>query len=271
MVCAAMNALRRLRLQMDWSQSEFARRLGVAEQTYRTWDAGRRTPPRSIVSRAKRLQETAGGLLPMQLLADEYRIHVRTLRKAAQDGRLQATFSTAYGVREARGIRQSRSRSDVQAPVLSPNHAVEPAAKATRVDDPGRLRSRARHTASRTAADAERTRKPNWCGEQGRRVSMGIEASTAFTGVVEARPDAPLAPLEKSARKPLAVLESPVELRKSAWSPLAVLASPVVLWWSASMPLAVLKEPVVLSRSAHAPFSPPASWHIGGFLPVPQR
>jgi ribosome-binding protein aMBF1 (putative translation factor) len=35
----------------------------------------------------------------MQLLADEYRIHVRTLRKAAQDGRLQATFSTrmAFG------------------------------------------------------------------------------------------------------------------------------------------------------------------------------
>jgi DNA-binding transcriptional regulator YiaG len=99
MVCAAMNALRRLRLQMDLSQSEFARRLGVAEQTYRTWDSGRRTPPRSIVSRAKRLQETAGGLLPMQLLADEYRIHVRTLRKAAQDGRLQATFTTrmAFG------------------------------------------------------------------------------------------------------------------------------------------------------------------------------
>lgn len=35
----------------------------------------------------------------MQRLADEYRIHVRTLRKAAQDGRLQATFSTrmAFG------------------------------------------------------------------------------------------------------------------------------------------------------------------------------
>ena len=65
---------------------------------------------------------------------------------------------------------------------------------------------------------------------------MGIEASTAFTGVVEARPDAPLAPLEKSARKPLAVL-----------------ASPVVLCWSASMPLAVLKESVVLSRTVSSP------------------
>jgi DNA-binding transcriptional regulator YiaG len=78
---------------------ECATRLGVAEQTYRTWDSGRRTPPRSIVSKAKRLQETAGGLLPMQRLANEYGMHVRTLRKAAQDGRLQATFSTrmAFG------------------------------------------------------------------------------------------------------------------------------------------------------------------------------
>ena len=85
MVCAAMNALRRLRLQMELSQLEFATRLGVAEQTYRTWDSGRRTPPRAIVAKAKRLKETAGGLLPMQRLADEYCIHVRTLRKAAQD------------------------------------------------------------------------------------------------------------------------------------------------------------------------------------------
>jgi len=99
MVCAGMNAVRRLRLQMELSQAEFATRLGVAEQTYRTWDSGRRTPPRSIVYKAKRLQETAGGLLPLQRLADEYGIHVRTLRKAAQDGRLQATFSTrmAFG------------------------------------------------------------------------------------------------------------------------------------------------------------------------------
>jgi DNA-binding transcriptional regulator YiaG len=106
MVCEAMNALRRLRVQMELSQVAFATRLGVAEQTYRTWDSGRRTPPRSIVSKAKRLKETAGGLLPMQLLAD---VHVRTLRKAAQDGRLQATFSTrmafgkliAFATREA--------------------------------------------------------------------------------------------------------------------------------------------------------------------------
>ena len=95
-----MNALRRLRLQMGLSQGEFATRLGVAEQTYRTWDSGRRIPPRSIVHKARRLKETdSGKLFLMQILAAEYHVHVRTLRKAARDGRLEATFSTrmAFG------------------------------------------------------------------------------------------------------------------------------------------------------------------------------
>ena len=35
-----MNALRRLRLKIGLSQREFAIQLGVAEQTYRTWDSG---------------------------------------------------------------------------------------------------------------------------------------------------------------------------------------------------------------------------------------
>jgi hypothetical protein len=34
---------------MDLSQVEFTTGLGVAEQTYRTWDSGRRTPPRAIL------------------------------------------------------------------------------------------------------------------------------------------------------------------------------------------------------------------------------
>src|SRR5947208_11141843 len=65
-----------------------------------------------IVSKAKRVQETAGGLLPMQRLADEYHIHVRTLRKAVQDGRLQATFSTrmAFGKLVAFASREAVER-----------------------------------------------------------------------------------------------------------------------------------------------------------------
>ena len=99
-----MNVLRRLRLELGLSQGEFATQLGVAEQTYRTWDSGRRHPPRTMVYRARRLKETEGGkLLPLLGLAADYHVHVRTLRKAAQDGRLQATFSTrmAFGKRVA--------------------------------------------------------------------------------------------------------------------------------------------------------------------------
>jgi DNA-binding transcriptional regulator YiaG len=95
-----MNALRRVRLDMRLTQCEFATQLGVAEETYRRWDSGRRRPPRAIVYRARRLKETDGGkLLPLQALAAEYHVHVRTLRKAAQDGRLKATFSArmAFG------------------------------------------------------------------------------------------------------------------------------------------------------------------------------
>jgi len=84
-----MNALRRLRLELKLSQCEFATQLGVAEQTYRTWDSGRRRPPRTMVYLARRLKETEGGhLLALQVLAAEYHVHVRTLRKAAHDGRL---------------------------------------------------------------------------------------------------------------------------------------------------------------------------------------
>jgi DNA-binding transcriptional regulator YiaG len=105
-----MNALRLLRLDMGLSQCEFATQLGIAEQTYRTWDSGRRRPPRAIVYKARRLQETAGGkLLSLQILAAEYHVHVRTLRKAAQDGRLIATFSArmAFGKRVAFASREA--------------------------------------------------------------------------------------------------------------------------------------------------------------------
>ena len=105
-----MNALRRLRLLMGLSQSQCARHLGIAEQTYRTWDSGRRTPPRAIVERARRLKETDGGrLLPLHLLAGEYRVHVRTLRTAARDGRLAASFATrmAFGKRVAFASREA--------------------------------------------------------------------------------------------------------------------------------------------------------------------
>jgi len=58
----------------------------------------------------------------------------------------------------------------------------------------------------RAHTDAERTRRTNWRGEQGGRVSMGIEASTAFTGVVETRTDTPVASSGSGTSVPSATL-----------------------------------------------------------------
>ena len=95
-----MNTLRQLREQAGCSQTEFADLLQVSRDTYRTWDSGRRRVPPLVLHRARRLSDTqCGRLLPLQQLAEEFRIHVRTLRRAAQDGRLVAMCSarTIFG------------------------------------------------------------------------------------------------------------------------------------------------------------------------------
>jgi DNA-binding transcriptional regulator YiaG len=85
--------IRRCRHILSLSQRAFAQRLGVAIEAYRTWDAGRRVTPDGVLREARTLIE-AGRDVPVALrvLADELHVHVRTLRAAAQDGRLAATF-----------------------------------------------------------------------------------------------------------------------------------------------------------------------------------
>ena len=108
---AAPSALRTIRTSLNLSQAECAAALGVALETFRTWDSGRRTPPTAVVRRAEELtaKKPAHQQLPLHLLADELHVHVRTLRAAARDGRLAATFNrrpcfgnlTASATREA--------------------------------------------------------------------------------------------------------------------------------------------------------------------------
>jgi hypothetical protein len=129
------------------SQVEFATRLGVPEQTYRTWDSGRRTPPRSIVYKPKRFKETAGWeLLSMQFSADEYRMHVRTLRKAAQLGRLQATFSTRMAFGKLVAFANRDAVETFKHRYYRQTTQWNRTAKARRVYGPRRWRSGARHT-----------------------------------------------------------------------------------------------------------------------------
>ena len=105
------SVLKETRTRLGLSQAECATALGVAVETFRTWDAGRRPAPVAIVDKARALK-AKGALhdrVPLQVLADELHVHVKTLRAAAHDGRLAATFGprpyfgklTATATREA--------------------------------------------------------------------------------------------------------------------------------------------------------------------------
>jgi transcriptional regulator with XRE-family HTH domain len=123
MVIGPVNALRRLRLELSLTQNEFPNQLGVTEETYRTWDSGRRRAPRRIVYLARRLNETdSGKLLALQVLASEYHVHVRTLRKPARVSLIRRKDS---GSRERLSLRRSDStRNNRVTPLVPPPGTV---------------------------------------------------------------------------------------------------------------------------------------------------
>lgn len=86
--------IRNLRLRLRLSQPQFAARLGVSAETYRTWDSGRRAVPQSWLDKARELTvvNDPDRLWSLQELANELGVHVRTLRDAARSGRLQVTY-----------------------------------------------------------------------------------------------------------------------------------------------------------------------------------
>jgi DNA-binding transcriptional regulator YiaG len=106
--------LRDIRTRLHMSQAECAAALGVAVETFRTWDAGRRPPPEAVVHRAQTLtvKRPSHDLVPLQILADELHVHVRTLRAAAHDGRLAATFGSRpfFGKLTATATREAATR-----------------------------------------------------------------------------------------------------------------------------------------------------------------
>ena len=97
-------SLRQCRESLGLSQLAFARRLGVAPESYRPWDAGRRPVPAAILARARALvaHRDAHGLLPLPVLATLVGVHVRTLRSAARDGRLPVVYDTRTTFRHLR-------------------------------------------------------------------------------------------------------------------------------------------------------------------------
>jgi DNA-binding transcriptional regulator YiaG len=108
------SALREIRTRLGLSQAECATALGVAVETFRTWDAGRRPAPEAVVSQARTLKAKRAlhDRVPLQVLADELHVHVRTLRAAAHDGRLAATFGPRpfFGKLTATATREAAAR-----------------------------------------------------------------------------------------------------------------------------------------------------------------
>ena len=96
--------LRECRITLGKSQAAFAAMLGVSPESYRTWDAGRRTPPPKVLVRARALatHRDEHALLPLPVLALLIGVHVKTLRSAARDGRLPVTYDTRTTFRRLR-------------------------------------------------------------------------------------------------------------------------------------------------------------------------
>ena len=88
--------IRSIREALGATQGEFAARLGVPVETYRTWDAGRQMPAPEMLTRARLLARTRHLNQPIGLdaLGQLLGIHPRTLRHAARTGRLMVTYTT---------------------------------------------------------------------------------------------------------------------------------------------------------------------------------
>jgi DNA-binding transcriptional regulator YiaG len=101
-LCVAMNELRELRRAIGLGQREFAALLSISLETYRPWDSGRRVASAAVLQRARKAvihHQRRHELLPLDQLAKELHVHLRTLQAAARTGRLDAHFSvrSAFG------------------------------------------------------------------------------------------------------------------------------------------------------------------------------
>ena len=92
-----MIGLRELRRTAGLSQQECAALIGVPFNTFRMWDSGLRSIPPPVLRRTKEAfshHAHQNELLPLDRLASELGVHVRTLQAAARTGRLEVRFNT---------------------------------------------------------------------------------------------------------------------------------------------------------------------------------
>ena len=92
----SMYKVRDLRRTIGLGQGEFAALLSVPAETFRPWDSGRRATPVALLQRARDVvahYQRQHELLPLDQLAKEFHVHLRTLQAAVRNGRLEAHFS----------------------------------------------------------------------------------------------------------------------------------------------------------------------------------
>ena len=125
-VCSAMNALRELRHTANLGQREFAALLSVPLETLRTWDSGRRSIPVPVLQRAAvavAQHPRQNELLPLNRLARELHVHVRTLQAAARTGRLDARFSCGRSLDVPSASRRARPANGSSRPTTGASAA----------------------------------------------------------------------------------------------------------------------------------------------------
>ncbi len=91
-----MSELRDLRRAIGLGQREFAALLSIPLETFRPWDSGRRVVSVAVLQRAREVvthYKQQHERLPLDQLAKELHVHVRTLQAAVRTGRLDAHFS----------------------------------------------------------------------------------------------------------------------------------------------------------------------------------
>jgi DNA-binding transcriptional regulator YiaG len=96
-----VNAIRELRCREGFSQREFAALIDVPVNTFRMWDSGLRRAPAPALTHAREAlahRARQNTLLPLNQLARELHVHVRTLQAAARTGRLEVCVCGRTGL-----------------------------------------------------------------------------------------------------------------------------------------------------------------------------
>ena len=189
-MAGSASPLREIRTRLGLSQAECATALGVAVETFRTWDAGRRPAPEAIVSQARTLKakRPPHDRVPLQVLADELHVHVRTLRAAAHDGRLAATFGPRpfFGKLTATATREAGAQFMATWYRRTYGRGRRRLVAVCRVTVPANYAADARGPAAPARPQSTAAGRQGRRGQQGRRLPVGKRQAEALARVLAA-------------------------------------------------------------------------------------